>query len=213
MKRTFLVAKTATRQLNALKTYEHCDLFSHGLSIGSSVHQLDSFDVPTVTSHLDNKIHSTPITKKYCETKKCTNKNVPITQNTNLVPCPIVTDVPENPNKRRHIQITDSDLCEAGPSHTPDYTPFVIPKRVSRVPSWARIDEDDNAAPKGVAPAIPELAMPVYRTLRNAESKKAKAEVNLDFSIRYQTGRIVPKSYMVDVLPPIGRDDETFMNK
>jgi hypothetical protein len=54
--------------------------------------------------------------------------------------------------------------------------------------------------------------MPLYRILRNAESKKAKAEVVLDYALCYHSGRITPKTYLVEVTPPFGKDDDNFMN-
>jgi hypothetical protein len=216
VKRTYLVAKKANRQSNAMKTSSHSNLFSSGFKMGPRVHQLDNFDLPIIKMQtLCIPVNKTIVPSLIDPINNCDviNKNTiekTMNNDTNLNHTSIVTDVPENPRKRRAISIRDQ--LDAGPSSEHDRTPFVIPRRAKRVPSWARID-DETATARGSAPDIPELAMPLYRTLRNAESKKAKSEVSHDFVQKYQTGKITPKSFMIDVIPPIGREDDDFMNQ
>ena len=216
------MAKAVTRQCNVSKSNKHSNLFSSAFQIGSKVHQLDSFDSPCTVSKPEPVTQRNLITKTNCNNKNSCiiNCDVTISNKTNKssIP-PSVTEVPrtpgreafseENPTKR--IRVSDEDQLAAGPSHGYAMIPIDVPSRPERVPSWARFD-DEPAGPKGVAPNIPEIAMPLYRTLRNAESKKAKAEIVLEYAIKYHDVKITPKTLLVDVQPPFGRDDADLMS-
>ena len=54
--------------------------------------------------------------------------------------------------------------------------------------------------------------MPLYRSLRNAEAKQAKAILNHEFAVKYLHQRVVPKTFMLDVTPTQGRDCKEHMN-
>lgn len=126
------------------------------------------------------------------------------TLNTTMKPCVLSTVVEpprdQRPPKRQRTQTSEP---VPGPSSRPDTVP-------DNVPEWARIA--DSTEPKGIAPDIPENCMGLYRTLRNLEAKQAKCELNLEYLNRYYTGRITPKSYLLEIQPTYGRDNKDFMN-
>ena len=223
VKRTILVAKAVPRQIDAKKSSKHSNLFSCAFQIGSKAHQLDSFELPSTTSKpetttpSENNITKTNCCNNFSSTINCdvTNKNK---TKKCFIPLPVAEpprtpgrddSEPQNPNKR--MRISDEDRQAAGPSNDFNMIPIDIPSRPVRVPSQARFDEEP-AGPRGVAPNIPDIAMPLYRTLRNAENKKAKAEIVIEYQMKYHDVKLTPKTLLLDVPPPFGRDDPDLMS-
>ena len=212
VKRTVLKAKLASKQVHAKSSARFMNLHSTVEKIGASSHQLSPIFLTKSTKQptldcIKETLHNDVFNVATCTTLPIVKPN----NDTKHVKPLIVSDVPlpsfafalpqRNPTdapSSKRIRVSSVDEADAGPSNRPDST-----ARAAIVPSWA----DFNAAMtdgRGAAPRIPENSMAIYRTLRNAETKKAKAVVVSEFMNRYKTGRITPHTYQIDVTPPFG---------